>query len=119
MGRSLRFQRAIAGLSVAVAFGPVLIYVFASVTDRIRTPGDAARALGMCFVAEVVAVLIAGPVVTQLKGAVGEAPDATLRRSIRVSLSVARLAFWSSVLLLLLLPLAAAFFVAIGIGVSG
>jgi hypothetical protein len=119
MGPDFRSERVLAGLSVAVVFGPVLIYGFASVTERIRTAGDVASALGMCFIAEVVAVLIAGPIATQLKGRDGEAPDATLQRSRRVSLVVARLAFWSSVLLLLLLPLAVAFFLAMGIGLSG
>ena len=115
----MRLHHALAGLAMAVVVTPLLVYFLAAVTDQIRSAGDAARALGTLFVAEIAAALVAGSLVTQLKRQRAKAQDAALQRSIGRSLLVARFAFWPSMVLLLLLPLGMVFFAGMSMGLSG
>jgi hypothetical protein len=104
---------------MAVVVGPLLVYVVAGVTHNITTAGDAVRALGMLLVAEIVAALVAGSLVTQLKDQRVKAQDGALQRSIGRSLIVARFAFWPSMVLLLFVPLAMVFYLGLAFGLSG
>jgi hypothetical protein len=106
MSLPARANYPLAGLALAVVIGPVVVFTFASQTGRIRTAGDSARALGACFLMEVVAAVAAGCVVQYLKRPEGSSPDPSALRSRRTALRIARLAFWPSIVLTLMLGVA-------------
>jgi len=72
-------------------------------TGGVRTFGDAFRAMGVWFLAEVAASVFAAFAVHYLKRPEVRSLAASALRLRSVSLGVARIAFWLSVLLLLLL----------------
>jgi len=115
----LRAHRILAGLAVIVVAGPLLAYAIASATGRVDTAGDSARALFSCSAAELVGMMVAGAVVARLKRLHAETEDSSLRPAMGRSLRAARVAFWSSLLLLALQALGMVFMTALAMGLSG
>jgi hypothetical protein len=87
----------------------VAALVVVAASDSIRSAGDAFWALGKCLLAQVVGCLIAGGIVEYLRRPNVSSLDAAAKRSRGWSVMVARVAFWLSMVLLLLLSLAAVY----------
>jgi hypothetical protein len=98
----LRAKLAFASVALAVVMAPVAVLTFELQTGGVRTFGDAFRASGACFLAEVAASVFAAFVVHYLKRPDVRSLDAAAMRWRSIGLGVARIAFWLSVLLLLL-----------------
>lgn len=99
----MRARLALASIALVVVTGPVAVLAFELHAGSVRTFGDAFRAMGVWFLAEVAASVFAALVVHYLKRPEVRSLAASALRLRSVSLLVARIAFWLSVLLLLVL----------------
>jgi hypothetical protein len=99
----LRAKFALASIALAAVTGPVAVLAFELESGGVRTFGDAFRALGAVLLAEIAASVFAAAVVHYLKRPNVRSLDASAARWRSIGLGVARVAFWLSVLLLLVL----------------
>ncbi|HEY3255414.1 MAG TPA: hypothetical protein VGJ91_15755 [Polyangiaceae bacterium] len=87
--------------------------------DNNRSFGDTSRAASACFVAELIAAVVAGIIVERLKSQAAASLEKAADRSRRRALGVARFGFWLSVILLLLLAFVAVYMAACSMAMSG
>jgi hypothetical protein len=102
--RHLWVFRALLLFAVALTFGPLVVAGAGVYSPHHRGWNDLFEFLYMCWVVELMAAFGGAPLVWRLKDA--RKQDGT--RTLRAELLVARLAFWSSLLLSLALPCAIA-----------
>ena len=100
------YALSVVALAVLASHVALIVYVTTFNAHRFRGYSDTFDALGLCLLAELLAAVVAGAVIRRLKRQEVSLLDASARRWRRIGLAIARLAFWFSILPLLVLPVA-------------